>query len=127
MSGHPGLVVRSTEVTSSQALPQEAHGIVIEVILVTITFASFCGFWHSFFFFFLKAAVPDPCVQVWTAALPCSSSNWKPSRERCAEDQHAPIHSAFRSPRNPSCYLCEKSYRNVFLYFRAWCLILCSY
>lgn len=51
MRGPPGLVIRSTEVTSSEALPQEAHGIVIEVILATITYAGFCGFWHSFFVF----------------------------------------------------------------------------
>lgn len=101
--------------TSSRPLPQEAHGIVIEVILVAIAFAGFCRFWHSFFFFW-KAAIPDSCMQVWTAALPCSSCTWKPSRVRCAEARHAPTHSAIQSPRSPPCCFCEKSYRNDFVF-----------
>lgn len=55
-------------------------------------------------------------MQVWTAALPCSSCTWKPSRVRCAEARHAPTHSAIQSPRSPPCCFCEKSYRNDFVF-----------
>lgn len=55
-------------------------------------------------------------MQVWTAALPCSSCTWKPSRVWCAEARHAPTHSAIQSPRSPPCCFCEKSYRNDFVF-----------
>ena len=109
----------------TQLPPLEAHGIVIEVIVVTITYTSFCGG----FAFFLKECCPfNYCTQVRTAALPPYSSSTRKTLQSavCRRLTFTDLVHLLFAPKSSVLFLLKimKKYAS---YFKVGYLILCSY